>query len=342
MNFWTFDDTKVTPALDTIHLSIAIQMNSQLRSIYSFENALHYQYPELDTVSETRDRVPEIIRQSRFYNLWKIAKKFQSIFYDTIYLEDAHLYSREIEKAFYGVIECCKYVFSNINNTNVDDHFLGITFVLVFLTEDDFIQTVEEYQTLCQWNLYHSMFSNGTKNFIIQFYDSVTNSYNETEIIMNRIFGEASGFDKQQAFINIFSYMRHLPDNFVPYPYNNFVPYPYNDEDEEESDDDDVDEEAFEPYTEPHSLFFDAPLRPLLGECCICFKTKVENYIVTHCRHTACQECAVESIRRNACCWLCRTDLEERNTFLYHGSEEYHTQNKDAEYLGNIVSEDLF
>jgi hypothetical protein len=27
---------------------------------------------------------------------------------------------------------------------------------------------------------------------------------------------------------------------------------------------------------------------------------------------------------------------------LYHGSEEYHTQNKDAEYLGDIASKDLF
>jgi hypothetical protein len=97
-----------------------------------------------------------------------------------------------------------------------------------------------------------------------------------------------------------------------------------------------------EPYIQPIVLFGNAALRPLLKECCICYKSNVTDYIVTHCRHTACQECGISSIRLNSCCWLCRANLEERNTYLYHGKEEYHKQNKEADYLDNVVSEDFF
>ncbi len=320
-------------------------MNYHLYSPFEFEQAMYRVHSELHTVCEPDEQASPIIRQSRFYPIWIIAKKFESIWMDTVYLDNNYNYTRELQCAFGCLFECCRYVFTTIRKDNPDENFLGMSFIFPFLTQD-LIEYNEKDQDEVRWNIYHRMYENGHNDFIINAHETFLDSYMEINPIFEEIFGEYHA-EKFDTIAEIVSYLRTLPDHFVPYPYND-EDNDENDEDNNDNENVEVDDEnygdegePFEPYIEPNSLFFDAPLRPLLGECCICFKTNVKDYIVTHCRHTACQECAVESILRNSCCWLCRTDLEERNTFLYHGSEEYHEQNKEAKYVGSIVSEDF-
>jgi len=307
-------------------------MNYQLYSPEEFEQTMYRVHSELYAVCDPDEQDPPVIRQSRFYPIWIIAKKFESIWMDTIYLDGNYNYTRELKCAFVGLFECCRYVFAAIQKDNADENFLGMSFIFPFLTQD-LIEYNERDQDETRWNIYHAMYDNGIRDFIVNAYETFLDSYIEINPVFEDIFGEYYD-EKYDTIGEIVSYLRSLPDHFVPYP--------YNDEDDEDNEDNEEDEEPFEPYIEPHSLFFDAPLRPLLDECCICFKTNVQDYIVTHCRHTACQDCGVNSIRRNACCWLCRTDLEERNTFLYHGSEEYHEQHPEKPYVQSIVSEDFF
>ena len=310
-------------------------MNYQSYQPDQFVDFLHSQYDVVNTLSYSTCLYPHsyeysvpsgeiqhppfrtFVQESRFWNLWKTATKYYNNWTTFILLESQEDLRNptELSNAFSGLFECLRYVWATIDRTSNDDYFLGMNFILPFFTKD-LIQYNESIQTVSMPTVYRSMLANGIKDFILE----VWSHFIDSEISLEGIFDYR--FDKVMETITLIElYIRSLHDLQVPQH---------------------EDEEVFEPFIEPNVLFGDAPLRPLLGECCICFEPKKQDYIVTHCRHVACKNCAVEHIRRSPRCWICRSSLDTCTTYLYHGSEEYHTQNKDAEYLGDIASKDLF
>jgi hypothetical protein len=312
-------------------------MNYQSYQPDQFVDFLYSQYPDLDRFPHSDNHYPDsqeyrypriqhspfrtLVQGSRFSNLWKTAIKFYYNWTVFSFLEDQEDERNltELANSFSGLFECLRYVWAKIDRTSADDYFLGMNFILPFFTKD-LIQYNERIQTVSMPRVYHSMLTNGIKNFIEEVWSDFGETYIDREPILYDIFDYR--FDKvTDTITNIYRYVRSLSGHQIPQH---------------------EDEEVFEPFIEPNVLFGDAPLRPLLGECCICFEPKKQDYIVTHCRHVACKNCAVEHIRRSPRCWICRSSLNTCTTYLYHGSEEYHTQNKDAEYLGDIASKDLF
>ena len=342
LNFLTFDERSLPilisyTVITVITVILRFKMNYQSYQPDQFVDFLHSQYDVVNTLSYSEDLCPlsyefdhdvmsrppfrTLVQGSRFWNLWKTATKYYNNWTTFSFLEsqEDERNLTDLSNAFSGLFECLRYVWTNIDHSNADDYFLGMNFILPFFTQD-LIQYDENIQTVSMPSIYQSMLSSGIQNFILEVWYDFGESFIDTEPIMYDIFD--SLFYKANGTIrNIYRYVRSLSDLQVPQH---------------------EDEEVFEPFIEPNVLFGDAPLRPLLGECCICFEPKKQDYIITHCRHTACQKCAVEHIRRSPCCWFCRSSLDARTTYLYHGSEEYHNQNKEAEYIGDIASGDLF
>ena len=302
-------------------------MNYQVHPT-QFEHRIYTRFPNI-LDSTHRLIYPPSILQSRFCSIWTIAKRFRCILDDT----PSHYYL-DIEDAFNGLFHCLRFVYSNIRQNDPEDMLSGMTIILPFIA-DQIIIPDNSYLSRVQWNLQHSMFDNGIQHFIIECYESLCQEHINIDSMMEQIFGEQSTI-KHQEILEVVRYTRSLPDHFVPYP--NLDEDDYDEEDY--SDDNDNNHE--EPFIEPNVLFGDAPLRPLLEECCICSEEKKEHYIVTHCRHSACQTCAVTHLRITPSCWYCRETLSPRNTYLYHGSSAYHTQDPNANYLSNPVSPDFF
>ncbi len=86
---------------------------------------------------------------------------------------------------------------------------------------------------------------------------------------------------------------------------------------------------TFEPFIRPRRLFADEEQsrKPLLSQCVICMEERIEDYLITRCRHTACKSCGTRALKQSPCCWTCRTPLRCRDIYLQLGNESYHTKN---------------
>ena len=74
--------------------------------------------------------------------------------------------------------------------------------------------------------------------------------------------------------------------------------------------------------------------RPMLKRCTSCFEERIQEYVVTSCRHTACKACAMQWLGVHRTCWYCRQPISDQSpVFSCQGNPSC----KEEDMIGHVI-----